>query len=87
MGDIVEESIDKVNVLVVVDEADNDDVTSKIELFEDGLVIQTDEPNSENRRWETTCTPSLGKHYYFAKVTRADGNMLWLAPIWVTVAE
>ena len=51
------------------------------------LIIQTDEPNSENRRCETICTPAPGKHYYFAKVTQADGNMLWSAPVWVTVGE
>ena len=28
-----------------------------------------------------------GKHYYFAKVTQVDGNLLWSAPIWLTVAE
>ena len=26
-----------------------------------------------------------GKHYYFVKVTQADGNTLWSAPIWVSV--
>ena len=87
MGDIVEEPVDKVHVQFVVDEADKDDLTSKIELSEDGIVIQTDEPNSENRRWETTCTPSLGKHYYFAKITQAVGDLLWSAPIWVTLVE
>ena len=87
MGNVVEEPIGKANVLVVVDEADNDDLISKIELFEDGIVIQTDKPNSEYCRWETTYTPAPGKHYYFAKVTQADGNLLWSAPIWVTVAE
>ena len=62
-------------------------MTSKIELFEDGIVVQMDEPNSENRHWETTFNPATGKHYYFVKVTQADGNLLWSAPIWVTVAE
>ncbi|MBN1854451.1 MAG: hypothetical protein JW829_17095 [Pirellulales bacterium] len=87
MGDIIKEPINKVSVLVVVDEADKIDKTSKIELFEDGIFIQSDESNSEKRRWETTYTPEPGKHYYFVKVTQADENMLWSAPIWVTVAE
>ena len=85
MGDILEEPIDKVNVLVAVD--DKDEKTSKIELFEDGVVVQTDAPNSASRRWETTFNPAPGKHNYFVKVTQADGNLLWSAPIWVTVAE
>jgi hypothetical protein len=29
----------------------------------------------------------VGKHYYFVKVTQADGNLLWSAPVWVTVAD
>ena len=28
-----------------------------------------------------------GKHYCFVKVTQADGNTLWSAPVWVTVAK
>ena len=28
---------------------------------------------------------TLGKHFYFVKVTQKDGNMLWSAPVWVTV--
>ncbi len=30
-----------------------------------------------------TITPSLGKHFYYAKVTQDDGKILWSAPIWV----
>jgi hypothetical protein len=32
----------------------------------------------------TTITPALGEHFYYAKVTQNDGNILWSAPIWVT---
>jgi hypothetical protein len=32
----------------------------------------------------TTITPSVGAHFYYAKVTQADGNILWSAPVWVT---
>jgi hypothetical protein len=28
-------------------------------------------------------TPSIGAHFYYAKVTQADGNILWSAPVWV----
>jgi len=28
--------------------------------------------------------PALGEHYYYAKLTQADGNILWSAPIWVS---
>jgi hypothetical protein len=26
-----------------------------------------------------------GSHHYFVKVTQTDGNLLWSAPVWVTV--
>jgi len=29
-------------------------------------------------------TPTLGEHFYYAKVIQNDGNILWSAPIWVT---
>jgi hypothetical protein len=32
----------------------------------------------------TTVTPEPGEHFYYAKVTQADGNVLWSAPVWVT---
>jgi hypothetical protein len=31
-------------------------------------------------------TPSPGEHFYYAKVTQSDGNLLWSAPVWVTQA-
>jgi hypothetical protein len=32
----------------------------------------------------TTITPSTGEHFYYAKITQNDGNILWSAPVWVT---
>jgi hypothetical protein len=34
----------------------------------------------------TIVTPEPGEHFYYAKVTQADGNVLWSAPVWVTQA-
>jgi hypothetical protein len=31
-----------------------------------------------------TFTPAPGKHFYYAKVTQEDGNVLWSAPVWVS---
>lgn len=31
----------------------------------------------------TTITPSIGKHFYYAKITQDDGKILWSAPVWV----
>ena len=64
---------------------DAGDIIDKIELFEDGTAIQTDEPNSNRRRWRTTFKPRPGKHYYFVKITQKDENLMWSAPVWVTI--
>jgi hypothetical protein len=32
----------------------------------------------------TTFEPAPGEHFYYAKVTQDDGNVLWSAPVWVT---
>ncbi|WP_165794680.1 CehA/McbA family metallohydrolase [Kinneretia aquatilis] len=32
-------------------------------------------------------TPSVGKHFYYAKVTQTDGKILWSAPIWVNQVQ
>ena len=29
-------------------------------------------------------TPAQGEHFYYARVTQDDGNVLWSAPVWVT---
>ena len=31
-----------------------------------------------------TFTPQAGTHFYYARVTQDDGNVLWSAPVWVT---
>jgi hypothetical protein len=32
----------------------------------------------------TTTTPSSGDHFYYARITEANGLRLWSAPVWVT---
>jgi hypothetical protein len=34
-----------------------------------------------------TFTPQAGPHFYYARVTQDDGNVLWSAPVWVTQAQ
>ncbi len=29
-------------------------------------------------------TPSVGEHFYYARLTQSDGKILWSAPVWVT---
>jgi hypothetical protein len=87
MGDIIEYPVKTVAVVIAVNDPDTDDQITKIELLEDGVVVQTDQPNSNRRQWKTRFGPKPGKHYYFVKVTQKDGNLIWSAPVWVTVSE
>ncbi len=87
MGDIITEPVKTVTAAITVNDPDADDLIVRIELFEDGVIIQTDQPNSNRRNWKTKFGPKPGKHYYFVKVTQKDGNLMWSAPVWVTVSE
>jgi hypothetical protein len=60
-------------------------VIAKIELFQDGVAIQTVQPDRRRYDWDLKLTPGPGKHHYFVKVTQKDGNCMWSAPVWVTV--
>ncbi|GAB2875484.1 hypothetical protein GCM10027277_50900 [Pseudoduganella ginsengisoli] len=56
---------------------------STVQIFEgvpgrNGTVTQLSSSAS------TTVTPANGEHFYYAKVTQNDGNILWSAPVWVT---
>jgi hypothetical protein len=52
MGTILDAPCKAVQIAVAVEDAG--DQTAKIEIFEDGVVVQTDAPNADGRRWETT---------------------------------
>lgn len=86
MGDVIEKPMADVEIVAAVDESEDDDLIAKIELWEDGEVIESVEPNSTSKKWTVNLQPEPGKHYYFVKVTEADSNTIWSAPIWVTVA-
>ena len=87
MGDIISEPVEEVKVSVRVGDSDKGDLIAMIELFEDGKVVDTEEPKQESWCWNPKRTPEPGNHYYFAKVTQVDGNRLWSAPVWVMVGE
>ena len=87
MGGAVTGTAKEFRVVVAVEDPDDADQAAKVELFRDGAVVETHEPNSTRCRSETVRTPEPGQHYYFVKVTQADGNVMWSAPVWVVVPE
>ncbi|MEG2964646.1 MAG: phosphotransferase, partial [Janthinobacterium sp.] len=32
---------------------------------------------------DITVTPAPGQHFYYARLTQDDGNIIWSAPVWV----
>jgi hypothetical protein len=86
MGDVVAAPVKRVKMLVRVEDPDPGDTVAKIELFEDGEAVETKESNRGSDPWEFEWPAKPGPHFYFTKVTQADTNLLWSAPIWITVA-
>jgi hypothetical protein len=83
MGDVVGKPVEEVVVSVTVEDPDAADKVAKIELFEDGKVVDIDEPAVTPAKWSLKRKAEPGPHFYFVKVTQADGDMLWSAPVWV----
>ena len=56
---------------------------STVEIFE-GVPGRNGTVTLLSSNANTTITPANGAHFYYAKVTQDDGNILWSAPVWVT---
>ncbi|QYF94880.1 CehA/McbA family metallohydrolase [Massilia sp. PAMC28688] len=50
----------------------------------EGVPGRNGTPTQLSATANTTITPAVGEHYYYAKVTQGDGKILWSAPVWVT---
>ena len=77
MGTIVDKPVQTVEIEVVAEDGDADDQIAKLELLEDGVVVNTTGPLASTCRWAVSWRPEPGPHYYFVKLTQADGNVLW----------
>jgi hypothetical protein len=85
MGDELTEPLTAPKAVVVLEDPDRGDRIARAELFEDGEVVQSIEPQTERVRWESAPLTTPGKHVYFVKVTQADRQVLWSAPVWVEI--
>ena len=52
----------------------------------EGVPGRNGEVTRLSQQAETTFTPTPGAHFYYAKVTQDDGNLLRSAPVWVMQA-
>jgi len=78
--------VEVAEVRVAVEDPDAADKVAKIELFEDGKVVESHEPADGGGQWTGNHKAAPGSHHYFVKVTQGDGNLLCSAPGWGTVA-
>jgi hypothetical protein len=83
MGSIVQDPVSLLNVEVTVEDPDENDIIEQIELFQDGKVIETANPQRSSVHWRNQVKVEPGYHYYFVKITQADTNRAWSSPVWV----
>lgn len=59
------------------------DSVQRVQLFQ-GVPGSNGTVSELSETATTTTTPATGEHFYYAKITQADGNRLWSAPVWVS---
>jgi hypothetical protein len=85
MGDVISDPVQAATADVLVEDPDQGDVIEAIELYADGHRVHAIEPGAAQGRLTLDLSPDTGGHYYFVKVIQADGNLIYSAPIWITV--
>ena len=83
MGSIIDKVPDEpLKFAVNIDDPDNDDVISKVEIVTNsGRVSDTKTFSSNTVNWEFELPAVQG--YYYVRVTQADKNIAVTAPVWV----
>jgi len=87
MGDIAVKPVEAADVRVTVEDPDEGDKVAKFELYEDGVAVESHEPADSGGQWSVKHRAAPGSRHYFVKVTQADGDMLWSAPVWLAVVR
>jgi hypothetical protein len=82
MGGSIDPTAETLSIQVALYDPDEADRIVKIELFQDGEIVETVEPNVRQYIWELE-RPSPGSGYVFVKATQADGHLLYSAPVWI----
>ncbi len=77
------------NINVTVTDPDAGDNVSAIQVYYgvpgSGTAATVLTSNSSSSSLNYTHTTSVGdNYYYYAKITQADGDIMWTAPIWIT---
>lgn len=68
---------------VALQDPDPDHVIERVDLFLNGKIIRSAQPNRTDFSWRERLEFPPGRHYCFTRVTQADGRSTWSSPIWV----
>ena len=59
-----------------------------IDVVRDSKVVATLTPKCREYKGEwTDPAPAAGVHYYYVRVTQADGELAWGSPMWIEVGK
>ncbi len=69
-------------------DANSEELVTSVELITDqGTVLESDAPGTANFTWNPLITITTGVHYYYVKVTQADGDRIVTSPVWTLGSE
>jgi hypothetical protein len=74
---------DNIDFSIEVYDPDPGDVFKRLELFQNGEVIQWIDLNTESYTWTPSITPPSGENHYFVKAYQISVYRAWSAPIWI----
>ncbi len=75
--------VDNLLFEISVNDPDVGDNPGKIELYQNGMLINTAIVDSVSYTWTPVITPPNGKNHYFIKINPPDSQKVWSSPIWV----
>lgn len=87
MGSIIALPAARFHIRLALTDPDENDPISKVEFFLNNEPWETLEPNQNQVTFEKELAAPAGSHHLWVKITQADGNSIWCAPIWFSGSE
>lgn len=70
---------------IVIDARSPDDVFKRLDLYFDGVVIDSLLVNQKIVSWRPSRPVGVGSHYFFVKTSQAGGGTAWSSPAFIEV--
>jgi hypothetical protein len=77
---------DDISFSIAVYEPDSGERIRRLELFQNGQLVNWITIDSSAYHWQPDIYPPDGENYYFVKVYKTDGKRAWSSPIWIDCA-